>query len=77
MTHTLVPANSRAHYNCSIRRASGFVQTPFSSRTISSDKLPSQDIELLQQNSPIGSSRVIVGPGPQSSGRCVGVNEDA
>ena len=28
MTHTLDPANARAHHNCSIRRASGFVQTP-------------------------------------------------
>jgi hypothetical protein len=31
VTHTLDPANARAHLNCSIRRASGFVQTPFSS----------------------------------------------
>jgi len=31
MTHTLDPANAPAHHNCSIRRASGFVQTPFSS----------------------------------------------
>jgi hypothetical protein len=27
VTHTLDPANARAHHNCSIRRASGFVQT--------------------------------------------------
>ena len=31
MTHALDPANARAHHNCSIRRASGFVQTRFSS----------------------------------------------
>jgi hypothetical protein len=28
VTHTLDPANARAHHNGGIRRASGFVQTP-------------------------------------------------
>ena len=31
VTHTLDPATARAYHNCSIRRASGFVQTRFSS----------------------------------------------
>jgi hypothetical protein len=31
VTHTLDAANARAHHNCSIRRASGFVQTPLAS----------------------------------------------
>jgi hypothetical protein len=31
VTHTLDPATAPAHHNCSIRRASGFVQTRFSS----------------------------------------------
>jgi hypothetical protein len=34
VTHTLDAANARAHHNCSIRRASGFVQTRFSSAKV-------------------------------------------
>lgn len=41
MTHTLAPANARAYHNCSIRRASGFVQTPLSK--LSRQKIPPQD----------------------------------
>jgi hypothetical protein len=40
VTHTLAGANARTYHHCSIRRASGFVQTRFSSPTATTTEKP-------------------------------------
>ena len=50
MSHTLDPANARAHHNCSIRRASGFVLTDFRPNTMSHPRYLRSQSELQVRN---------------------------